>query len=162
MVQSVPGLASKLNIEPNGEIFDVSTENDRASPNVKTPSLSRILFCSRYDAPRTLFFLCYFWSSIPVGTRRKQNGHCTEGASSSISGDVHSRHLRLGCFSRERSRPRSGPHRVGWTQDKTSGFTIGDARSCFDVSVNLTLKPMVEFLTSTQKNDGASPNVKTP
>ncbi len=31
--------ASKLNIEPNGGIFDVSSENDRASRNVKTPSL---------------------------------------------------------------------------------------------------------------------------
>ncbi len=30
--------ASKLNMEPNGEIFDVSPENDRASPNVKTIS----------------------------------------------------------------------------------------------------------------------------
>ncbi len=29
--------ASKINIEPNGDIFDVSPENDRASPNVKTP-----------------------------------------------------------------------------------------------------------------------------
>ncbi len=28
--------ASKFNIEPNGGIFDVSRENDRASPNVKT------------------------------------------------------------------------------------------------------------------------------
>ncbi len=29
--------ASKFNIEPNGGIFDVSPENDRASPNMKTP-----------------------------------------------------------------------------------------------------------------------------
>ncbi len=29
--------ASKFNIETNGTIFDVSRENDRASPNVKTP-----------------------------------------------------------------------------------------------------------------------------
>ncbi len=29
--------ASKFNIETNSEIFDVSPENDRASPNVKTP-----------------------------------------------------------------------------------------------------------------------------
>ncbi len=28
--------ASKFNIEPNDGIFDVSPENDRASPNVKT------------------------------------------------------------------------------------------------------------------------------
>ncbi len=28
--------ASNFNIEPNGEIFDVSPENDRASPNMKT------------------------------------------------------------------------------------------------------------------------------
>ncbi len=28
--------ASKLNIEPNGGIFDVSPRNDRASPDVKT------------------------------------------------------------------------------------------------------------------------------
>ncbi len=31
--------ASKFNIEPNGGIFDVSPENDRASLNVKTPIL---------------------------------------------------------------------------------------------------------------------------
>ncbi len=29
--------ASKFNIEPNGGMFDVSTENDHTSPNVKTP-----------------------------------------------------------------------------------------------------------------------------
>ncbi len=29
--------ASKFNIEPNGGIFDVSTENDRVPPNVKSP-----------------------------------------------------------------------------------------------------------------------------
>ncbi len=34
--------ASKFNIEPNGGIFDVSSENDRASLNMKTPSLT---FC---------------------------------------------------------------------------------------------------------------------
>ncbi len=34
--------ASKFNIEPNGEIFDVSPENDHASPNVKT--LQRIQY----------------------------------------------------------------------------------------------------------------------
>ena len=33
--------ASKCNIEPNGEIFDVSPENDSASPNVKTPCDAR-------------------------------------------------------------------------------------------------------------------------
>ncbi len=30
--------ASKFNIEPNGGIFDVTQENDHASPNVKSPS----------------------------------------------------------------------------------------------------------------------------
>ncbi len=30
--------ASKFNIEPNGGIFDVSAKNERASPNVKSPS----------------------------------------------------------------------------------------------------------------------------
>ena len=32
--------ASKFNIEPNGGVFDVSPENGRASPNVKTPSVN--------------------------------------------------------------------------------------------------------------------------
>ncbi len=32
--------ASKFNIEPNGEIFDVNPKNDQASPNVKTPVYS--------------------------------------------------------------------------------------------------------------------------
>ncbi len=31
--------ASKFSIEPNGGSFDVNAKNDRASPNVKTPSL---------------------------------------------------------------------------------------------------------------------------
>ena len=30
---------SKFNMDPNGGIFDVSPENDRASPNVKTTTL---------------------------------------------------------------------------------------------------------------------------
>ena len=30
-------LASKFHIEPNGGIFDVSQENDFASPNMETP-----------------------------------------------------------------------------------------------------------------------------
>ncbi len=36
--------ASKFNIEPNGEIFDVRPENDCASLNVKTPSGSTCVF----------------------------------------------------------------------------------------------------------------------
>ncbi len=38
--------ASKFNIEPNGGIFDVSAENDRASPNVKT-TICRCAFSLR-------------------------------------------------------------------------------------------------------------------
>ncbi len=33
--------ASKFNVEPNGGIVDVSMENDRASPNMKTPFRAR-------------------------------------------------------------------------------------------------------------------------
>ncbi len=38
--------ASKCNIEPNGEIFDVSPENDRASPNVKNPEIRDLVLMS--------------------------------------------------------------------------------------------------------------------
>ena len=35
--------ASKFNTEPNGGIFDISPENDGASPNVKTPQCGALV-----------------------------------------------------------------------------------------------------------------------
>ncbi len=44
--------ASRFNIEPNGVIFDVSRENDRALPNVKTPSAKAHYHVHRSQNPR--------------------------------------------------------------------------------------------------------------
>ncbi len=63
--------ASKFNIEPNGGIFDVGPENERASPNVKTPTRG-----ARHAAQRgPVKFHFIQWRYIKILKRSKILNH---------------------------------------------------------------------------------------
>ncbi len=68
--------ASNFNIEPNSGVFDISPENDRASPNVKPPSTPNFLEQKNTALHREQFYevvsmeAALFMFKEPVATLR--------------------------------------------------------------------------------------------